>query len=120
MSPLPRPRVRLLAALVCTVVLACAAPLPAHVATADPAGAGCDRLDDAACLLPFPNDAFTRPDPTSATGRRLAFQAHQMPRNSSGTAIDPLPLNALDGFSPGSVILTRVPGLDNAAALART
>jgi hypothetical protein len=118
MSPLSRPRVRLLAALAAAVAVT--APPAAHAATADPAGPGCDRLDDAACLLPFPNDAFTRPDPTSATGRRLAFLPHQMPRNSSGTPIDPAPLNAFDGFSPGSVVLTRVPGLDNPAALART
>jgi hypothetical protein len=107
------------AAMLAAALLA-VAPIPAHTATADPAGPGCDRLDDGACLLPFPNDAFTRPDATSPTGRRLAFASGQMPRNASGTPIDPAPLNALDGFSPGSVILTRVPGLDNPAALAKT
>jgi hypothetical protein len=99
-------------------VLAVAAP-GATAATADPAGPGCDRLDDAACLLPFPNDAFTREDDTD-TGRRLHLQASQMPRNSAGLPIDPAPFNALDGFSPGSVILTKVPGLDTPAALERT
>jgi hypothetical protein len=99
-------------------VLAVAAP-GANAATADTTGPGCDRLDDAACLLPFPNDAFTREDDTD-TGRRLNLQASQMPRNSAGLPIDPAPLNALDGFSPGSVILTRVPGLDTPAALERT
>src|SRR5688500_6331610 len=95
-------------------------PGPAQAATADPAGPGCDRLDDAACLLPFPNDHFTVPDRTTDTGRRLSFAASQMPRNAQGTPVDPAPLNALDGFSPGSVILTKVPGLDNPAALLRT
>src|SRR4051794_32000167 len=80
-----------------------------------PAGAGaatrCDPLDKAACLLPFPNDAFTRADKTSATGRRLALRAALMPRNKKGKPIDPAPYNAFDGFSPGSVILTKVPGL---------
>jgi hypothetical protein len=103
----------------CIAVLALAAP-GAQGATADPAGPGCDRLDDAACLLPFPNDAFTRADGGTDTGRRLQLQAGQMPRNSAGVPIDPAPFNALDGFSPGSVILTRVPGLDTPAALART
>ena len=100
-------------------MLAVAAP-GASAATADPAGPGCDRLDDAACLLPFPNDAFTRADGDTDTGRRIDLQAGQMPRNSAGVPIDPAPLNALDGFSPGSVILTKVPGLDTPAALERT
>jgi hypothetical protein len=109
---------RLLAA--ATVAVAAALPAPAVAATTDPAGAGCDRLDDAACLLPFPNDAFTRADRTTATGRRLDLRAHQMPRNASGTPLDPAPLNAYDGFSPGSVVLTKVPGLDTPEALRRT
>jgi hypothetical protein len=113
---LPRP----LGVLIAVAALAALAPATAQGATADPTGPGCDRLDDAACLLPFPNDAFTRPDPSTDTGRRLSFAAGQMPRNAQGTPIDPVPLNALDGFSPGSVILTKVPGLDNPAALLRT
>jgi hypothetical protein len=92
----------------------------AHAATAPPTGAGCDRLDDAACLLPFPNDAFTKADKKSPTGRVLAFKTKQMPRNAQGTGIDAAPFAGLDGFSPGSVILTRVPGLDSDKALART
>ena len=31
----------------------------------------CDPIDPHACLLPFPNDDFTRPDAATATGRRL-------------------------------------------------
>jgi hypothetical protein len=111
---------RLVARLLTLAALAALAPSPAHAATADPAGPGCDRLDDAACLLPFPDDHFTTSDPATDTGRRLAFTASQMPRNAQGTPIDPAPLNAFDGFSPGSVILTKVPGLDNPAALLRT
>lgn len=33
----------------------------------------CDPLDRAACLLPWPNDLFTRADASSPTGRRLAL-----------------------------------------------
>ena len=37
----------------------------------DPANLqGCDPLDPAQCMLPYPNDWFTKPDATSATGRR--------------------------------------------------
>jgi hypothetical protein len=92
----------------------------AHAATATPSGAGCDRLDDAACLLPFPNDAFTKASKNTPTGRVLAFRDAQMPRNAKGKPIAAAPYRVLDGFSPGSVILTRVPGLDTAAQLVRT
>ena len=42
-----------------------------------------------------------------------------MPRNVEGKPIDPTPFNRNDGFSPGSLIITRVPGLDTPAAFAR-
>ena len=40
--------------------------------TSDPAAlasdpAGCDPIDPAQCMLPYPNDWFTQPDPTSRT-----------------------------------------------------
>src|SRR5438067_234383 len=72
----------------------------------------CDQTDKALCLLPFPNDLFTRPDPTTATGRRIDFQLLEMPRNLLGKPIDPTEWNRNDGFSPGSEILTFAPGLD--------
>jgi hypothetical protein len=71
-------------------------------------------------MLPFPNDFNTRSDPTSATGRRIAFTAPAMPDNASAKPIDPGPYLENDGFSPGETILLRVPGLDNPAALAAT
>ncbi|MCW2607718.1 MAG: hypothetical protein JWO60_2411, partial [Frankiales bacterium] len=74
----------------------------------------CDPTDSAACLLPFPNDRFTVADPTTATGRRLALPLAGMPRNIAGRPMDPTELNRNDGFSPGSPILTSVPGLDAA------
>src|SRR3954468_12132244 len=80
----------------------------------------CDPLDKAACLLPFPNDAFTRADKSTGTGRRVRLPAALMPRNNKKKPIDPAPYNAFDGFSPGSVILTKVPGLDTPKALKRT
>jgi hypothetical protein len=102
-------------------LLAAAIPSSAaHAATAPVAGAGCDRLDDAACLLPFPNDAFTKADRKSATGRAVALRTAQMPRTVKGKAIDATGWKGLDGFSPGSTILTKVPGLQTDAALKRT
>src|SRR5215207_6907310 len=75
---------------------------------------------EAASLLPWPSDSYTRADKTTPTGRRLALKAAQMPRNKSGVPIDPKPYNASDGFSPGQTIVIRVPGLDNAQAFKRT
>jgi hypothetical protein len=89
---------------------------------AAPAGAAprCDPIDPAACLLPFPNDHFTERDDDTSTGRRLALRADQMPRNKDGVPIDPEPYNASDGFSPGQIVVTKVPGLDSQAAFDRS
>ncbi len=72
----------------------------------------CDPLDERACLLPWPNDAFTVPDPATATGRRLAIHAQSTPANADGVHIDVTDQNRADGFSPGSAVLALVPGLD--------
>ena len=81
---------------------------------------GCDPIDPAQCMLPYPNDWFTRPDPTSATGRRLDLDPLAMPRNVTGKPVDPTAWNASDGFSPGSELLTVVPGMTRNADLGRS
>ena len=73
--------------------------------------AGCDPMDPAQCMLPYPNDWFTRYDPTSATGTRLDFNVLAMPRNVERKPIDPSDYDDSDGFSAGSTILTVVPGM---------
>lgn len=81
--------------------------------TSGTADAGrCDPLDPRACLLPFPSDRFTVADPSTPTGRRVAFAPESMPANADGVRIDPADWNRADGFSPGSVLLTQVPGID--------
>jgi hypothetical protein len=80
------------------------------------AAAACDPIDPSACMLPFPNDFFTKADRSTPTGRRVAFDLTSMPRNVAGKPIDPADWNRADGFSPGSQITAYVPGLD----LART
>src|SRR3954470_20809865 len=94
------------------VLLAALAPATAQ--------AKCDDLDTSACLLPFPNDAFTKADPSTPTGRRVNFELTDMPRNALGKPIDPTDWNRADGFSPGSLIVTKVSGLDTLEALRRT
>ena len=91
-------------------------PEPAGFATPP----GCDSLDQAVCLQPWPNDYFTVADASTPTGRRLDLQASAMPKNVAGKPIEPADYNRNDGFSPGSPIHTRIPGLDNRAAFERT
>ncbi len=80
--------------------------------------ANCDFIAEpgnALCLLPFPDDYYTRPDGTSPTGRRVDLNTEGMPANAFGVHIDSTPYNASDGFSPGATILLKVPGIDTVA-----
>lgn len=79
----------------------------------------CDPLDGSHCLHPFPNDHFTATAPT-ATGRKVDFNLLSMPANRLGIPILPGEFNRADGFSPGSVLITRVPGIDSEEALEAT
>ncbi|WP_228389879.1 hypothetical protein [Streptomyces smaragdinus] len=79
-------------------------------------GAGCDPVVPAECLLPFPNDWYTVHDSGTDTGRRVSLSPAAMPHNVLGQGMDPAEWNRADGFSPGSMLLAQVPGLD----LART
>ena len=81
----------------------------------------CDFLDPSLCLYPFPNDHFTVADATRPTGRRLNISRESTPTSTkSQLNIDPADQNRADGFSPGNLIVTRVPGLDSQAAFQQT
>ena len=56
---------------------------------------GCDFLESAYYLFPWPNDFFTVADASTDTGRRVDLPLAAMPRNLAG-----LPLTA--GSSPGT------------------
>ncbi len=77
-----------------------------------------DRCDPIAqgCLLPFPNDYFTKADHHTPTGRRVALQRASMPANVKGIHIDPTHWNELDGFSPAAAAIVQIPGVDLAAS----
>lgn len=80
--------------------------------------ANCDFLaepDNTLCMLPFPNDYYTVPDASSATGRRIDFKTAGMPANVLGQHISADPYNASDGFSQGATILVKVPGIETVA-----
>jgi hypothetical protein len=127
-------------------VLALGAVLLSGVAVASPAGAGsnskrsarrapsetlppiatseaCEFIADpgnTVCMLPFPDDYYTVSDPSSATGRRVNFKTEGMPTNAYGSHIEAEPYNASDGFSPGSTILVKIPGIETVADVRAT
>ena len=74
--------------------------------------AGCDMLDNRACLLPFPSNAYTVADAATDTGVRVAMPPGSAGANAHGIAIDLTEWNRNDGFSPDSSLLTLVPGID--------
>jgi hypothetical protein len=89
----------LIAAAIAAVLVGVAAP------AAPAAPRGCDPIDPANCLLPWPNDHFRN-------GGHLALRDSMMPRNKAGKPIRAADYNRSDGFSPGQMIVTLVPGLD--------
>ena len=83
--------------------------------------ASCDFIaqpKEGLCLMPFPNDYYTRDDSSSPTGKRIDFKAAGMPKNSGNITIDPAPYLESDGFSQGQGIVLKVPGLETAEAVA--
>jgi hypothetical protein len=110
----------LLAVLVFAGSIAPARGVPARAARAAAPAADCQPFGARACMLPFPNNLFTRPDRSSATGLRVHLPAGAMPVNRTGQRASAQPYDRADGFSPGSAAIVHVPGLDNPAAMART
>ncbi|MFA9566137.1 MAG: hypothetical protein ACERLM_15775, partial [Acidimicrobiales bacterium] len=70
-------------------------------ATIEDQAAGCELLDGASCLLPYPSDGFTvdaeavARDDDLGPGNplRLAFDPSQVPANAAGVPIDPTEWN---------------------------
>jgi hypothetical protein len=83
----------------------------------------CDFIaepDNTLCMLPFPDDYYTVPDPSSPTGRRIDFKTAGMPANVFGQHISADAYNASDGFSQGATILLKVPGIETVADVRAT
>ena len=98
-----------------SVVIAFAIGAMSLIPVASATAAACDPLDTRACMLPFPSNFNTVAQKGSDTGLRLNFSASQFPKNEKGKPGFPPELNRNDGFSPGSALLTYVPGIDLAA-----
>ncbi len=84
----------------------------------------CDRTvlpppgaDGTTCMLPFPSNLYTT---GTGKGRRLNLPLAGMPKDAAGKPISPVPYSTSDGFSPGQLLVIKVPGLDNRAALEKT
>jgi hypothetical protein len=76
----------------------------------------CDFMDTTVCLQPWPNDFYTVEDPSTVTGKRLALDPESTPDNTDGSHVAVTDINRADGFSPGNLIVLKVPGLDTPAA----
>ncbi|MGH2881830.1 MAG: hypothetical protein ACRDPA_03845, partial [Solirubrobacteraceae bacterium] len=101
-------RVVLVGCLLCGLALAGseAFATPAHsirarAAGGDPPAADCQPFGGRPCLLPFPNNLFTRPDDSSRTGLRVNLPAGAMPMSTGGQRVSVAPYDRADGFSPG-------------------
>lgn len=81
-----------------------------------PGASACNPLGGQQCMLPFPSDYYTVPDPSMPSGRRVDIPAAATPANVAGVHVDPTTLMRNDGFSPGSDILVSVPNLDLSAS----
>jgi len=74
--------------------------------------AGCDPLNAAECLLPYPSTAYMADDGSTDTGVRLNLPPWGMPV-VSGPTLPTAPYNDRDGFSPTAQILMHFPqGVD--------
>ena len=82
--------------------------------------ADCQPYASTPCLLPFPNNLFTRRDRTSVTGLRVHLPAGAMPISKTAQRLSVAPYDRNDGFSPGSSLIVHIAGLDNATAFAKT
>ena len=70
---------------------------------------GCDPLVPSYCGFPFPSNAHTVDDPSTATGKRVAFEKKGLPQYNH-RFVDPAPWSDLDGFSGTGTIMTQMPG----------
>jgi hypothetical protein len=114
------PRPALLAASAAIALAIGAAPSGATELPTEPKCEFIASPGSAECMLPFPDDYYTKSDPTSPTGRRIDFRQLAMPSNSSNVPIEVTPYNVGDGFSPGSVIALKIPGIETAADVSAT
>jgi len=69
----------------------------------------CNPLGGQGCMLPWPSNAYTKVDATSATGLRVDVPFAAMPTNLDNITVDPTKINRWDGFSPSGPLLAMFP-----------
>ena len=108
------PAVALAATLLTTVPAITSTASATSQVMPSPSVAMCDALVTTPsghnCLLPWPNNAFTK---SAATPTGLLVNVNPMatPMNKSGVHMNPKYQNQNDGFSPGSVVMIQIPNL---------
>jgi hypothetical protein len=78
---------------------------------------GCNPLTITGdCMLPYPSDFLTKPDPSTPTGLRVAISPNSLVVPAGATAIDVTPFNRADGAPTSAPVLVHF-GVDVAASL---
>src|SRR5690348_12669105 len=98
----------LLFCLVPALAVACGGSnLAPPTAVGDSLPASCSPLRVAgACMMPWPNAIYLKPDASTKTGFRLNLAAETLPAvATNGEAFDPTRWNEADGFSPAGPML---------------
>ncbi len=76
-----------------------------------PSSPDCDPLDPTSCALPWPSNLYLAPDPTTATGVRLAFGPQSLP-SARDVHIAPERFEGLDGYGLGVPVIVGFGELD--------
>ena len=77
----------------------------------------CNPLGGARCVAPWPSAVYEVDDPSTLTGQRIEVPKGALPTNIDGIAIEPDPMNALDGFSSAAPMITAFPNGSNPSNL---
>lgn len=72
----------------------------------------CDDLQPEHCALPWPSNLFLKPDTDRATGYTLNFGATTLPASRDGIQTEPDAWRRMDGYGPGTPLLTYFEDLD--------
>jgi hypothetical protein len=70
----------------------------------------CDPIVPSECGFPFPSDIWRVADFTAPTGHRLEVPDGLIPTSASGGVTHLAIMRRNDGFSPGSTLITHLPG----------
>jgi len=74
--------------------------------------ADCDPIHDGRCAMPWPSSLYLEEDGSRATGLTLAFGDESLPRNNTGSPVDPEPWQRLDGYGVGTPAMVAFENLD--------